>query len=480
MRHVLLLLFATVALGRLSAEGNDGTTDAALAARLRQLESETQALQAEVQALRQDRLQPIRLPEVAQAQALTAQPAAMAAPSEPAAEKEQFFTLDELKGEMKKLVWTKGDFKIVPYGAVWGSALYATERAFPGPYVVFIPSADVEGEPDFVIDTRRTRLGLDITGPKVPLFCDAASAAKVEVDFHGFQAPFSVVAVAPNENRALLLLRHAYAELKTDDWRLLAGQTWDVISPLMPGTVSYAVGWDGGNIGYRRMQIRMERYLDFGPMLLVTPQGALCQNIVTDSRVTAEPESTSWPIVEGRLCFTLGDRSAAGRPITFGFSGHIGEQGFDFLALDPGGPADDMRFKTWSLNADLRVPISERFGMQTEFFTGENLGTFLGGVGQGVNLTARDEIRATGGWAEVWYDWSKRLHSHVGYGVDDPLNEDIAVGGRTYNQFIFGNIIIDVTQKLIFGFEVTSWKTLYQQRQPGESVTFEFSGQYGF
>jgi hypothetical protein len=425
-----------------------------------------------------DRISGWHLPPVTEAEtppaaflneAYTAEPAG----AEPAAE---FYTLDELRAEMKKLAWTKGEYKIVPYGALWGSALYATERTSPGPYNLFVLSPTTEGEPDFEIDTRRTRLGLDVTGPTVPLFGGAQSGAKVEVDFFGFQPPFAVLPVAGIENRTGVLLRHAYAEVKNDDWHLLAGQTWDLISPLNPGTASYCVGWDGGNIGYRRMQIRLDRYLHVSDACMVSLQGAICQNVITDANSTSKPESVNWPIVEARLGFTLGDLCPGGQPVTCGFSGHIGEQGFDFTP----GPNND-RIRTWSINGDLRVPITERFGFQGEFFTGDNLGTFLGGVGQGVNLVTQAGIRATGGWVEAWYDWTPRLHSHTGYGIDDPLDSGItAAAGRTYNQFLFGNLFFDVTKKLILGFEVTSWKTQYKAQLPGDAVTFEFSGQYGF
>ena len=80
----------------------------------------------------------------------------------------QFYTLDELREEMKKLAWVEGDYKIVPYGAIWGSAIYATRRTFPGFFILFIQSPTTEGEDDFEIDTRRTRLGLDVTGPSFP------------------------------------------------------------------------------------------------------------------------------------------------------------------------------------------------------------------------------------------------------------------------------------------------------------------------
>ena len=34
-----------------------------------------------------------------------------------------------------------------------------------------------------------------------------------------------------------------------------------MISPLYPGVLFHSVGWDAGNIGYRRPQFRMERYM---------------------------------------------------------------------------------------------------------------------------------------------------------------------------------------------------------------------------
>jgi len=396
----------------------------------------------------------------------------------------QFYTIDELREEMKKLAWVKGEYKIIPYGMLWGSAYYATERTSPNGYVLFVNSASEQGESAFTLDTRRTRLGLDIGGPRVdmPLFGCMESSGRVEVDFFG--------AFATAENRAGVLFRHGYGQLKNDNWRLLAGQTFDLISPLWPGTISYPVGWGGGNIGYRRMQILLDRYLSCSDTCLVTVSGSINQNIVTDftDRPTEiRPETTAWPIVMSRLGVTLGERGPGCRPITMGVSGHIGEQGFDFLtSTDLFPPRDDVRVKTWSVNADVKVPIGERLGVQGEFFTGTDLGTFFGGAFQGINPITETGIRSTGGWVELWYDWAPRLHSHFGYGVDDPLNSDLYAGGRLYNSFLFGNLVFDVTKKMILGFEVNCWDTHYAAKkdgtplEPGEAVVFEFTGSYNF
>jgi len=148
---------------------------------------------------------------------------------------------------------------------------------------------------------------------------------------------------------------------------------------------------------------------------------------------------------------------------------------------------DDRRFRTWSFNADMRVPITDRLAVKGEFFTGENLSQFLGGIGQGISLARRSTIRSTGGWFDVTYKLTPRWRVVGGWGLDDPNDNDFLVG-RTYNQFIFGNTSFDITKSLVTGFEITFWRTLYQDvrpepsgpTEPGESVVFQWMMKYGF
>jgi len=229
-----------------------------LAARMGQLERETRALRTELEWLREN---PTRLPPI-QATPASMSHSALAPPAD-----EQFFTWGELQAEMKRLTFTKGDFRIVPYGALWADMIYQTDRTSPGSYTLFVPSREVEGENAFFVDARRTRLGLNIDGPRIPLLHNSLSSAQVEIDF---QSPVT----AREENRGTVLLRHAYWQAKNDYYRVLVGQTWDVISPLFPSTLNYSVGWIGGNIGYRHAQFRFERYFHLDPSLLLTSQFA--------------------------------------------------------------------------------------------------------------------------------------------------------------------------------------------------------------
>jgi hypothetical protein len=453
---VVLFLVGQSLAGEVPAMTPASPSNGQLLERLQQLESETQMLRAE---LGQIQNHPVPLPPVGGPQFSTV--SALAADGEV-----DYVTWDEVRSEMKDLAWKKGEFKIVPYGILWGTMSYETSRTYLGDYTLWAISADDEGENALHFNGKGTRLGIDVSGPRLPFFCCAKSGGKVEFDFEG---NFTI------ENKPGVLLRHAYWEVKNDDFRFLMGQTWDVISPLYPKCIMYSVYWGAGNIGYRRAQMRYERYFTMSDMWQLELQGALATDAGQDfvnGAVPVNGDHAGWPIVEMRVGTKIGNQ----RPIALGVSGHIGEEIFDFVGFD------DTPRQTWSLNADVNVPITDRFGFQGEFFTGTNLKTFLGGIVQGVNVGGTDaEIRSSGGWANVYYDLTPRLHCAAGYTIDDPLDADITTAnGRLYNQAYWGNVTFDVTKKFMLGLEVGQWKTLFTDRAPGDSTRFEFAGKYAF
>ena len=89
--------------------------------RLRQLEARSTLLKEQLQTLkmRQDSME--RLP-----------------PVNPAEGAGSGVTMTELKAEIKKSAWKKGDFTITPYGRIVGSFVWETQRSFPG----YIDSVD--------------------------------------------------------------------------------------------------------------------------------------------------------------------------------------------------------------------------------------------------------------------------------------------------------------------------------------------------
>jgi hypothetical protein len=184
----MFLLFISMTLSTVSPAQQSSASDEELIQRMNQLEAETQALRSEVKTLRQNvvRLPNVELNVSSNSVILASSTADSAAPTPPApwavpvspapqptsvpsvqsvasnnavepspvtplppvtqtattnvekqpdaapvptsAPQEDYYTLDEIKGEMKKLVWKKGDFTITPYGYLWGTTVYETER----------------------------------------------------------------------------------------------------------------------------------------------------------------------------------------------------------------------------------------------------------------------------------------------------------------------------------------------------------------
>ncbi len=463
MRTVLLCIIAVWAVAVGVARAQNMAVDSRINAQLAQMQAEIDRLRNEVDSLRRT-APPSRLPPVQPDIALGDTDAGVT---------EVSYTTGELDAvDPSKWAWRKGDFKIVPYGTVTVSAVYETSRSVMGDFILYVPSRDTETEDAWFIDPKSTRLGLTATGPG-PTICPASKVnGVVELDFQGQYV---------TRNKPGVLFRKAYVELKDEQFRLLAGQTWEIISPLYPGMLNYVPGSAGGNLGYRRSQIRLDRYLACSSCLLWTLQGSLnghvLQDFATDSTVLGQP--SGWPVVQARAAVTLGRRKGPGAlPVTFGVSGHIGELVYDYFPpnLDP---IDDTTHRTWSINADLKVPFSERCGVQCEFFSGENLSAFMGGVLQGIDPGTRDTIRSIGGWIDFWYDWTPRLHSHAGFSIDDPIDSDLTTG-RRYNHFFFGNVVYDWSDSLMTGLEVSAWKTLWVDMRPGDTVRFEVTTKYRF
>jgi hypothetical protein len=481
MRAALMLGLLTVMQGAIGASAQEAPSEFALGPELQGQSLQGRPLQAVDRQMPDQfgQITPIGvMPEISPPATLltSSESEALSAAAQPPRQEDgDTYTLEQLQGEMKKLLWTKGDYKIVPYGILWGSTAYETERTFTGDYTFYVLPDRPNTENAFHADARSTRFGIDVSGPSIPFFNCATSGGKLEFDFQR---------LIDTENKAGVLLRHAYLEVKDEEFRLLFGQTWDVISPLNPAMLMYSIGWGAGNIGYRRAQIRGERYFALSDTTLLTLQGSANVDITNDTATGMVGDHSGWPVLEGRAATTFGPRGPGCTPMEFGVSSHIGEQIFNFAAPFP-NPVTGLARATWSLNADYRIPITQRFGVQGEFFMGQNLAAYLGGILQGIdvgtpaNPGTRDGIFSRGGWFDVWYDWTPRLHSHAGYSIDDPLDRDVTVG-RTYNAFYWTNLCYDVTPKFLVGIEASSWRTLWVNQPDGVSQRIEFAAKYGF
>jgi len=404
--------------------------------------------------------------------------------------------------EEKKLAWKKGQFTITPYGYVNLSASYDSQKALNGDYCAFINSPDLEDASDFQVDAKSSRFGVFLDGPGIPTWSGSKINAAYEFDFQG---AWTV------RNRPGFMMRKAYVSVGDKYTKFLAGQDWEVISPLFPKTLNYTAGAAVGNNGYRRAMLKVDRrfYLSNADDLLF--QFALTDNIIRDAAGVnwCTASMGNYPVLQGRIAYAFGNNryefnpnscdvfcsSNKLDPITIGVSAHFGEQRFDYGLGSPGGVGRKYH-KTWSINGDLDVPFSKRLRLQAEYFFGDNLSGVEGGIMQGVDIYLQRVITGQGGWIGLQYFWTDKLQNNVCFSIDDPVNKDVLGGStpnglaRNYNHCFFVNVMYNWTAMLMTGVELSFWRTHWQQYnaatdtvrtlRPGEATRVEFVTRFTF
>lgn len=341
-------------------------------------------------------------------------------------------------------------FTVALFGSLTGEMLFAEDRPV-------IPSAISLISPDFGNDTKTAEvhakssyLGAAMIGPQVGGF---QSGGLVLTYFYG--------EVVDNDLPGFFLAR-AYGELKNDFWRFSIGLDGDIVVPLYPTTLNWAIGNGAGNMGYQRAQFRVERYFYPQPDVQWTVQFGLTDPTVTsfsdfDPRQGLQ-EDNGWPNVEGRvvwgwgpLCEMAGEEK---RTVEVGLSGVVGQ----LRRTAPVGPPSIA--DVWAYGIDAQVRLTDWLGVKGEYFSGRTIGTYNAAIVQTFNAN-REGIRSSGGWGEVYVYWTPCLHSHFGYSIDDPRDGDLTAGLPSRNEFAFGNIIWDVTSSIEVGFELSRWETSY-------------------
>jgi hypothetical protein len=329
------------------------------------------------------------------------------------------------------------------YGYIKLDAIYETGRSSHGNFVMW--AAD-PGESDglFHVTSRETRLGMKIKGISFGKF---KVTGKVEIDFYGSSA----------ENKATNFMRHGYLKVSNGNFSITAGQTWDIISPLNPSTLNYPVLWGCGNIGYRRPQLSFRN--DFKMKKSVISLQAGVFRTIGDGMF--DGVAMGAPVFQGRLSgkFMVGGASF----LQFGVSGHYGE------SKDTGG----INYVSNSLNVDFLLVLSSNFKIIAEYFSGENLGTYFGGIVQGVN--GDTEIRAKGFYVNLVGKLTNKTQISLGYGMDDPDNNDLVVGMRAKNTNLFGNLVFKFSPSFKVGVEIASVQTDYLDMDTQETMRIQNS-----
>ena len=353
-----------------------------------------------------------------------------------------------------ELTW----YGYVKLDASWDQALVNS-----GNFARWVVSPDRgDDHAGFNMTARQTRLGFRARSQ--------AGAATVsglwEADFYAGSA----------ENKNGLQVRHAYVNVVwPSGWEILAGQTSDVISPLVPTTLNYVVAWWAGNIGYRRPQLRVTRTVDLGGGASFVVRGAAARTI-GDDFVPADPgdsgTASGVPTFQGLVGVSL---PLGGRTLSLGASAH---RGAERVGPELGGESVDIDSYSWG--AYLELPLGP-LTLSGEGWMGSHMDDYFGGIGQGLIIGENTvtAIAGRGGWSQLGWR-SDRTRINLGMGIDDPDDVDLTVDCRSRNMATWLNVIRDYGGGLEFGLEYSYWHTQYKNLRDGTSSRVQGSVIYSF
>lgn len=283
---------------------------------------------------------------------------------------------------------------------------------------IVLPDVGDNTEPEFTLHVESTRLGLTLDGPTLPELGDASLDGRIEIDFQE----------GGSESRPRLRMRRAFLRMQWERWSVLAGQEWDLISPLNPFVNQSTSLWNAGNLGDRRTQIRATYASDgaLSAAVALAAAGAVENRTVAGGLTSGE--ASDRPMIQARLAY----RTEAGA--TLGLWGHTSQERFD-------NGAGEEDFDSHSFGADLLVPFNDGATyLKAEYFVGENLDDVRGGVLQGVN-DAGEAIASRGGWVELGQRFGERWTLAVGASKDDPDEDDLdASNRRDANEAVYAGL----------------------------------------
>jgi hypothetical protein len=315
----------------------------------------------------------------------------------------------------------------------------------------------------FNMTHRSSRVGFQATGKNIE---NATLGGKVEFDMYGGGA----------ENKALLLLRHAYFTVQMGQVKLLAGQSWDLIAPLNPSTLNYPVLWGAGNIQYRRPQITMFYDLTSTKQTTTTWAVGLFRTIGSDLTPTfalaagetadGDEDGSDAAIPSFQSRFEISHKLSSGTAIRAGVSGLWGQ------LKSETNLGNSEKYESWAACGHLMVAFSSGVGFSGEFFTGSNLGSYFGSI---LNSNRVDGLASQGGWVSAWAKPAQKVKLAAGFSVDDPDNDDLGTAERSKNQAIFGNIKYSIVPQVTLGLELSQWETEYKDADEAKAFRVETS-----
>ena len=355
--------------------------------------------------------------------------------------------------------------QITPYGYLKFDAAHDTARTSYGDLAFWVlPEQAVGGgERELNFSVRETRLGLNFAGPETG---GVKTTGRFELDFYEEIA-------TPNLYRPRIRLIYVDLAWK-NGWSLRLGQDWDVYSSFHPDMVDASALAYHGHLYGRHPQVRLTKDAKLGENTTLTVKlaaqyGRNGSNVDNDGQI--DEYTASVPNFHGSV--VLKPRLLTDRQSVFTVSGFYGREKLN----GTDNPGD---YESWLIHGGAQLPLSQRFTLQGIAWKGANLDNHLGGIGQGIDAIIGTEVSTHGGWGQIVYNLTKKTRTSLGYGIEDPRDEDMSGDARTRNDRIFTNFFYNVNDRTTFGVEYSFLRTNYAVSQDMKNHRVNFAVQYRF
>jgi hypothetical protein len=320
-------------------------------------------------------------------------------------------------------VTSKYNLKI--YGKIKFDGIYDTNNMGRDEFITFIPK-NADGKDKATFNVRDTRLGIAITGPSLNGW---QATGRFETDFYGSD---------PNSN-GQLRIRLSYIDFAKGGTSIRVGQDWTQIAYLNPNTIDFAIMGFNGNLWNRVPQVTVRQNFGGGLEGLVTAYRFLSKDDGANVQI-------HMPWVGAKLSYTTALFEKTEKAyFAVGASVRNGD-----------AKGNDVTPYLTALEAKIPLPFVELSG---EAYMGQGLGLeyfhHLGG-----DFNARgNAILTRGAWIQASAKPVKDVMVNVGYGLDDPKNDNVGVDFYRKSEYTFGNLQIQLFKDIIAGIEAAYVET---------------------